>query len=147
MKATLGKLRLRVRMSADDARYLTVVVRPSPDDDLSPAPEPVRPPPRLRRVSAIGTGRGTGRGGKPAADELTKTLKPYGKRADFIKFIGSREVSVVSVRQQFDMTHANVNGFLTNIHRDHGIGYAKEGGQVRLVLPAGSTWRNIWSAA
>lgn len=112
---------------------------------IAPPPEPEGPPPRLRRVSPTGTGRGTGRGGKAAADSLTRSLKPTGKRAEFLRFIGGREVSVETLTRQFAMTPANVNGYLTNINRDHGIGYSKESGRVSLQLPAGCTWKNVWS--
>jgi hypothetical protein len=133
-------LRLTVRIKDASKRFLTVRrVR-----DLPPVPEAPR---RLRRITADGrTGRGTGRGGKDPAAKLTRKLKTKGRRADFVRFIGDREVSVLEVRTRFAMTPANVNGYLTNLRRDHGIGYGKESGVLRLVLPPGSTWRNIWES-
>jgi hypothetical protein len=107
------------------------------------------PPPRLRTMSDEGkAGRGTGRGHKPPARKLLRRIKTTGKagkkRADFIKFIGGRETTIASLMSQFGMTRPNVNGFLTNIQRDHGIGYDKDNATVKLLLPPGSTWSNIW---
>lgn len=145
MSSVLGKLTVKARFVVDPgsapwvhiSRAAPVTVSTEPDDMI----------PRLRRVSADAsmTGRGTGRGGKAPEPALKRALKNTGKRCDFVKFIGSREVSVETLMTQFDMTAPNVNGFLTNIHKDHGIGYVKEGGRLRLLLPAGSTWRNIWA--
>lgn len=134
-------LRMSVRVRAASAPFLTVrKVR-----ELPPVPEEA--PRRLRRLTADGrTGRGTGRGGKEAAGKLTRKLKAKGRRADFVRFIGDREASVLSIRTQFAMTPANVNGFLTNIRRDHGIGYSKESGAVRLILPPGCNWKSIWES-
>jgi hypothetical protein len=140
MQATIGKARVRWHIAKGDERFIRLTPVPVAADPETPPPAPKR----LRRVSVTGTGRGTGRGGKAPAKRLTRPLKPHGKRSEFIRFIGSREVSVVSVRNEFDMSHANVNGFLTNINRDHGIGYEKEGGQLRLVLPPGCNWQNVW---
>jgi hypothetical protein len=143
MSPTLGRIRVVCRIPSFDAKFIKATVTELPDEP-PPPPEPDGPPPRLRRISISGTGRGTGRGGKPAADVLTRRLKPHGKRSDFIKYIGGREVSVETLRQQFDMTVPNINGYLTNIHRDHGIGYEKEGGTLRLILPPGCNWKNVW---
>jgi hypothetical protein len=140
MQATIGRVRVRWHIVKGDEPFIRLT--PAPGTTTTEAPPPA--PKRLRRVSVTGTGRGTGRGGKAPAKRLTRPLKPHGKRSEFVKFIGSRVVSVVSVRNEFDMTHANVNGFLTNINRDHGIGYEKEGGDLRLILPPGSNWQNIW---
>lgn len=134
---TLGRLQTVWRVKPTDKPFLRLTRL------RAPPPEPDHTP-RLRSVSATGTGRGTGRGGKAAADKLTRPLKPEGPRARFVKYIGDREVSVLATRQHFGMSHANVNGYLRNLWLDHGIGYEKEGGRLRLILPPKSTWQNIW---
>ena len=145
MKATLGHLRVSCRVLADSAPFVRAALLDADTPPPAQDPEPEGPPPRLRRVSMTGTGRGTGRGGKPAAKKLTRLLKKTGPRSDFVRLIGGRDVSVESVKKQFDMTNANVNGYLTNIHRDHGIGYEKEGGTLRLILPEGHTFKTVWA--
>lgn len=134
-----GRLRTTWRIEPGSKPFLRVTRAPEESEPSQPAKRK-----RKRSPSKTGTGRGTGRGGKEAADKLLRPLKAQGPRAGFLRFIGGRAVTIDQVRQQFDMSHANVNGYLTNIHRDHGIGYAKEGGVVRLQLPPGCTWQNVW---
>lgn len=124
--------KIRLCIPCDDAFFLRVLA------------DEAAPPKRLRSMSVEGTGRGRGRGAKEPARKLTRLLKPKGRRAEFVQFIGGNGVSISSVMARFGMSRPNVNGFLTNIHRDHGIGYFKDNADVRLILPAGATWSNIW---
>jgi hypothetical protein len=149
--AVLGNFKASFRFDPTSAPYLRIAREDGKphDHDADPPPKPQAAPPvrdkRPRSVSAKGTGRGTGRGGKPAAARLTRPLKAHGKRSDFIRFIGGRTVTMDQVRERFPaMSIANVNGYLINIWKDHGIGYEKEGGTVRLLLPKNILWSNVW---
>lgn len=122
---------------ADEAKWLSVATNTSTPSIQTETRGP-------RTPSADGkTGRGTGRGGKPAASKLLKLVKTNSRRAQFIRFIGGRDGKIEAVMKQFEMTRANVNSFLTAIHRDHGIGYSKDAENVALILPPKATWKNI----
>jgi hypothetical protein len=145
--ATLGKCKVVWRVADSSKPYLRLSKVSDDSDDAPPPPAPEAAPvrvPRLRSVSKTGTGRGTGRGGKAPADKLKRSLKHTGKRSEFIRFIGDRTVSAERIRAQFNMSNPNVNGYLFNLWRDHGIGYEKEGGELRLLLPRNCTWQTVW---
>ncbi len=128
------------RVPLADRQFLRLVRLPDAPDAKGPERTP-----RLRRASlGAGIGTGTGRGGKEPAPLLIRKMKLGGPREAFVKYIGDREVSVVSLRNQFNMTNANVNAYLRNLWKDHGIGYSKEDGRLRLILPRKSTWFNVW---
>ena len=118
--------------ATDDLKWLSV--------KLAPLVEGGR---KKRAVSESGVGRGTGRGGKSPASKLTKPFKLVSKRSDFMRYVGTRECDVTEIMKHFGMTRANVNGFLMNIHRDHGVGYEKIGDTLRMILPKGSTLKTI----
>lgn len=128
--------KIRTRIPKEDLRFMRL--RISRD-----ATQPPVKPQRFRAMSVEGTGRGTGRGEKPAAPKLLKPLKPTSRRADFVRFIGGREAKIADLMRQFTMTRANVNGYLTNLNHDNGIGYSKDNETVKLILPAGANWKNI----
>lgn len=136
-------VRASFRFEPESAPFLRIR-RADDNGPLRPDVTPDTPRKPKRKPSPTGTGRGTGRGEKPATAKLLRPLKPHGKRAAFLKYIGGRAVTMEQVCQQFGMTHANVNGYLINIHKDHGIGYSKEGGTLRLALPKNCTWSNVW---
>lgn len=137
LSASLARIsKGRIIWSKDDKPFLSIV-------EAVPAPTKT---PRLRTVSATGTGRGTGRGRKDPAGALIRPLKFKGPRADFVRFIGGRETSIQSVVDRFEMTRPNINAYLTNLHRDHGVGYEKDAASVKLLLPPLATWSNIWKA-
>lgn len=136
----------RLRFKVGDPQFIKVlrVLR----EGEAPAPDAVRvrKVPRLRSMSPAGVGRGKGRGAKEPAAKLIRPLKLTGPRAEFIRFIGAKTAALADIENQFTMTRANVNSYLTNINRDHGIGYDKDNSTVRLILPKGTDWRNVWDA-
>lgn len=81
-------------------------------------------------------GRGTKRGGRPAELHLLKPVKPYSRRAEFIRYVAARDdCEIADVSTEFAMSRANINAFLTHIHKDHGIGYSKDETHMMLLFP------------
>jgi len=93
-------------------------------------------------VAARG-GRG---GGKPATDWLLKTVKPHGKRADFLRYFlaFSNGRSVEDCMAHFNMKRPNVFAYWTAINRDHGIGYALRDGVITPILPPKQNPKSIF---
>ncbi len=77
------------------------------------------------------------RGGKPAADALTKPVKRSGKRGRFLGWFleGGGSRSVRETMAEFSMTRSNALSYLHMINRDHGIGYGLVGDTATIDLP------------
>lgn len=122
------KIAFQFLIPEDDAVYLKTVLPPARAPAVQPSDK---------------VGRGTRKGCKLPLPKLARPLKTKSRRADFVRFVGSKPARASAIMAQFGISRPNVNSFLTALHRDHGIGYKKEGDFVSLLLPAGSNWTNI----
>jgi hypothetical protein len=79
------------------------------------------------------------RGGKPAADELTKPVKRASKRGKFLAWLLENEgpKPVREIMAEFGMTRSNALSYLYMLNKDHGLGYSLRGDDVEVFLPDG----------
>jgi len=85
-------------------------------------------------------GRTNKPGGKKPARKLLKPVKSHSKRAAFLRwYFDSAEPgrSIGACMANFEMSRPNVIAYWTNIHRDHGIGYALANNIITPILPKG----------
>lgn len=95
---------------------------------------------RELRAEFAGRGRITRarEGGKAPAKKLFRAIKVNSKRADFVRFVWVRTVTVEEVMAAMNIKRPNVAAYLVALRREHGIGYELDKGIVRLLFPQNS---------
>ncbi len=77
------------------------------------------------------------KGGKEAADTLTKPVKKTSKRGIVAAYFAKGDSqSLRACMAELEMSRSNVLTHLHGLHKDHGVGYELLNDTARLVLPA-----------